>query len=87
MISGANIQGNFKMDKLSSEELVNLIKSVFPCFPYDKNLGILVDIPGTSGSDNKKWSQRRKIAQEWFSVLEHNVDKLKLETEGENGSD
>ncbi len=80
MISGANIQGNFKMDKLSSEELVNLIKSVFPCFPYDKNLGILVDIPGTSGSDNKKWSQRRKIAQEWFSVLEHNVDKLKLET-------
>ena len=80
MISGANIQGNFKMDKLSSEELTNLIKSVFPCFPHDKNLGILVDIPGTYGSDNKKWSKRREIAQEWFSILEHNADKLKLET-------
>ncbi len=80
MISGANIQGNFKMDKLSSEELVNLIKSVFPHFPNDKNLGILVDIPGTYGSDNKKWSKRREIAQEWFSILEHNADKLKLET-------
>ena len=80
MISGANIQGNFKMDKLSSEELINLIKSVFPHFPDDKNLGILVDIPGTSGSDNKDWSKRREIAQEWFSILEHNANKLKLET-------
>jgi hypothetical protein len=80
MISGANIQGNFKMDKLSSKELINLIKSVFPCFPHDKNLGILVDIPKNPESDNKDWFQRREIAQGWFFALKHNIDKIGLET-------
>ena len=33
------------METLSGSDLINLIRSVFPSFPGDKQLGILVDVP------------------------------------------
>jgi len=47
------------MEKLSKNELLELIKSVFPHFKGDKKLGILVDIPNSKEKDNEDWSIRR----------------------------
>jgi len=67
------------MEKLSSQELTDLIKSVFPHFPDDRQLGILVDIPRNSKDDNASWKKRRKIAQEWFLTLKKKSASLGFE--------
>jgi hypothetical protein len=64
------------MEQLSSQELVNLIKSVFPPFPDDHQLGILVDIPLDTKADNPSWKKRRKIAQDWFNTLNKKARSL-----------
>ncbi len=66
------------MIKLSGDELVKLIQSVFPYFDGDKKLGILVDIPSQAGKDNIQWKQRRLIAQGWFEELKNRPNDLNL---------
>jgi len=68
------------MDELSKKELVDLVKSVFPKFPEDKGLGILVDIPNKSSEDRKSWEKRRKMAEDWSKKLSSEVEKLGLES-------
>ncbi len=67
------------MEKLSGEELVALISSVFPKFDNDKKLGILVDIPRDKNKDNINWKKRREICLGWFNELKTNPGLLGLE--------
>jgi hypothetical protein len=67
------------MEKLSIEELVNLIQSVFPRIRGDRKLGILIDIPQNSRKDNPDWKLRRTMAHEWYKELKYKVSALELE--------
>lgn len=66
-------------DNLSQKELVDLIKAVFPGVEEENQLGILVDLPKTESSDNDPWRVRRKIAEEWFGILDMHKDDLGLD--------
>jgi len=65
--------------QLSGEELTQLIKSVFPKYPGDKKLGILLDIPREQSKDNPLWKQRRTIAMNWFKELKGSISETGLE--------
>lgn len=67
------------MEKLTGDELIRLIQSVFPSFPEDKKLGILVDIPKDIERDNPDWQQRRILAEEWFHTLENHYASMGLQ--------
>lgn len=54
---------------LAPEELVALVRSVFPRFQTDKALAILVDVPREAGLDNPAWKERRRLACEWHALL------------------
>ena len=57
------------MLKLPPEELVALIRSVFPRFETDRALAILVDVPREAKRDNPAWKERRGLAYEWYVAL------------------
>lgn len=67
------------MEQLLEDELIKLIKSVFPSHPEDRKLAILVDIPRNKDDDNPGWQQRRLIAEGWFKTLENNYATMGLE--------
>ncbi len=67
------------MAGLSSRELTQLIQSVFPRHPEDKKLGILIDIPRTQDLDNPDWSERRRMATDWFHEFRENTAETGLE--------
>lgn len=67
------------MEKISVDELIRLIKSVFPKHSGDRKLGILVDIPQNSRKDNDGWKLRRDMAHEWYKVLKNKTAALGLE--------
>ena len=71
------------MKPLSTEELTNLILSVFSPQKTDKCLAIIIDVPDEKISDNERWSQRRELAVDWYNKLnsaksELNIDKINL---------
>jgi len=68
------------MESLSKEDLVGLVQSVFPQFPEDRRLAILVDIPRRAASDNDDWKNRRKLAEEWAGLLNEGSESIPLET-------
>jgi hypothetical protein len=57
------------MPGLDSADLVRLVQSVFPRFPEDARLGILVDGPRDPAADNPAWKARRALAAEWAASL------------------
>ena len=67
------------MEQLSGDELIKLIQSVFPSFPEDKKLGILVDLPRNPKEDTPNWQQRRKIAEGFYTTLRDHAVDLNLE--------
>lgn len=67
------------MAKFNRRELVNLIRSVFPLFPEDRFLGILVDIPRKRKKDNPRWKERRLLAEKWLRELEKVLPQIPLE--------
>jgi len=67
------------MEKLSKDELIALINSVFPHFENDRQLGILVDIPNSEEDDNKNWRTRREICENWNKILKDEPNKINLE--------
>jgi hypothetical protein len=66
------------MNKLSQDDLINLIKSVFPHFPDDRSLGILVDIPREQEFDSETWRDRRGLAQEWCGIISSCISSISL---------
>lgn len=67
------------MDKLEKDDLVRLVRSVFPTQPGDKRLGILVDVPRRPEADNADWKRRRALAGEWAALLKAGAADIPLE--------
>ena len=57
------------MPNLTSQELVDLVRSVFPRLPGDSILSLLVDVPRHTSLDNPAWRHRRAMAFEWLAAL------------------
>jgi len=66
-------------NQLSSEELVQLVHSVFQPGPEDKNIGILIDLPDTTVPDTPAWKIRRTLAVQWTEILNGAKKQLGLE--------
>src|SRR5512143_4275437 len=67
------------MERLTKEELIALVQSVFPRFPEDRRLAVLVDVPRRPGSDNEGWKMRRQLAEEWAALLKEGAELMGLE--------
>jgi len=63
--------------RLSEKDLVDLVRSVFPGYPEDKALGILVDVPRSA--DNPDWKARRAMAEEWRDLLNKGAASIPLD--------
>jgi len=66
------------MNRLTTDNLILLIKSVFPRLPDDRHLGILVDIPRKAAQDNQDWARRRAMVFDWFGLLKDRFVHLDL---------
>src|SRR5512135_2957060 len=67
------------MERLSKEDLIALVQSVFPRFPEDCRMAVLVDIPRRPAADNEAWKARRRLAEEWVGLLKDGAEALGLE--------
>ncbi|MCJ7525768.1 MAG: hypothetical protein MUP71_11215 [Candidatus Aminicenantes bacterium] len=63
---------------LAPEELVALVRSVFPRFETDRALAILVDVPRDAQKDNPDWKERRRLAHEWHALLQARKQEVPL---------
>jgi len=68
-----------EQDKLDQEELVRLVKAVFPVIPLGGALVILIDTPDSQVPDNPKWRDRRAIALNWTTLLKNAIGELGVE--------
>jgi hypothetical protein len=67
------------MNLLTTDDLKNLIISVFSPRKSDKRLVIIADVPDGKIKETKAWQQRREIALDWFNKLISIKDILQLE--------
>ncbi len=67
------------METIKDNEMMQLIRSVFPPHPDDRRLGILVDIPRDPAHDSPDWEERRSLAVEWYRTLTRIRSSLHLE--------
>ncbi len=68
------------MAGLSEIDLINLVRSVFPGYPEDRALGILVDVPRDPARDNADWKARRAMAEEWAALLREGAPSVPLDS-------
>jgi hypothetical protein len=66
------------VDKLSAEEIVNLVKRVFKPVEMDTGLAIVVDLPDAALPDSPDWRARREMAADWARMLQENRSQLGL---------
>ena len=67
------------MTALTSAELVDLVRSVFPRLEGDRGLALLVDVPRDPAHDNAAWAERRRMAFDWFVAMRDGAASLSLE--------
>ena len=67
------------MEKLSSQELADLIRRVFVPGPQDKALAFIVDLPDEHTPDDERWAERRKMAHGWAEALAGVQDQLGMD--------
>jgi hypothetical protein len=67
------------MASLTQDDLVRLIRSVFPRHPEDRRLAVLVDVPRSAEADNRDWQRRRALAAEWVRHLNLGAHELALD--------
>jgi hypothetical protein len=67
-------------DRLSPQELVQLVRRVFAPGPADRALAVLCDLPDRRCPDNPDWRVRRAMAREWTRHLGTGRAELGLET-------
>ncbi len=67
------------MPPLSEKDLVDLVRSVFPGYPEDRSLGILVDVPRGPERDNADWKVRRAMAEQWRDLLRKGAAAIPLD--------
>ncbi|HDT13745.1 MAG TPA: hypothetical protein ENO03_05235 [Candidatus Aminicenantes bacterium] len=68
------------MAALTEKDLAGLVRSVFPGFPEDRALGILVDVPRDRARDNPDWRRRRAMAEDWAARLIAAAPSVPLDT-------
>ncbi len=56
-------------DRLTAEELTNLVRRVFEPRPEDKALAVIVDLPDDVVPDTEQWRERRALAAGWVKEL------------------
>jgi hypothetical protein len=56
-------------DRLTAEELTNLVKRVFEPRPEDRALAVIVDLPDDEVPDTPRWRERRALAAGWVREL------------------
>jgi len=61
---------------LDFPHLYSLLGSVFGLSLSEKDCTIFIDLPNQSVKDNRGWMDRRRIAAEWFSLLQQNFNVL-----------
>lgn len=64
---------------LTSSELVDLVRSVFPHHQDDSIMSILVDIPRPSSRDNPGWRSRRELVFQWMGMLYDDRRKIPMD--------
>jgi hypothetical protein len=82
-------------DALDRDELIQLVKSVFPFAPLGGTLVVLMDVPDRTVPDQEEWRDRRRIAGKWARTLKGaigdlNVDRVDLvayQNVGSNNAD
>lgn len=57
------------MPELAPDELVALVRSVFPPRAGDRALALLLDIPRDPEKDHPAWRERRRLVAEWHQSL------------------
>ncbi len=68
------------MERLSAEELSELVIRVFQPRPTDTAVAVMVDLPDASLADTEAWRQRREMAADWAALLAGAKERLGLET-------
>jgi hypothetical protein len=63
---------------LAPHQLLNLLDTVFKPGEGEKGLTILVDLPGGSLADTPAWKDRRRIAAEWYTMLQGNLHLVRF---------
>jgi hypothetical protein len=56
-------------DRLTAEELTNLVRRVFEPRPEDHALAVIVDLPDDEVPDTDRWRERRALAAGWVQEL------------------
>jgi hypothetical protein len=69
---------NHSVHRLTSDELVRLIRQVFRVTEQDRELAILVDLPDERAPDTGSWRVRREIAAGWAEELAAQQDRTGL---------
>ena len=67
------------MSGLDQNDLVRLVRSVFPHREGDRALAILVDVPRDASRDNDAWRERRRLAAAWHAALKAGAAEIPLE--------
>jgi len=67
------------MSGLDQNDLVRLVRSVFPHREGDRALAILVDVPRDASRDNDAWRERRRLAAAWHAALKGGAAEIPLE--------
>ncbi len=67
------------MSGLDRNDLVRLVRSVFPRRESDRVLAVLVDVPREACRDNAAWRARRRLAFEWHAALKAAAAEIPLE--------
>ena len=57
-------------EKLTAEELTNLVKRVFEPRAEDRALAVIVDLPDDEVPDTERWRERRALAAGWVRELQ-----------------
>lgn len=70
---------SFSMNDLTTQEMSDLVKLVFSPRREDRNVLLLTDVPNQSVQDIDAWRDRRRIAQEWLTLLLDICDSLGFE--------
>ncbi len=66
-------------DRLSAEELTNLVQRVFEPTADDRALAVIVDLPDDQVPDSDQWMVRRRLAAGWVEELANAKNEHGLE--------
>jgi hypothetical protein len=64
---------------LSSSQFIALLDAVFKFSPRERGLTFLVDLPDDRVRDSSAWMDRRRIATEWYLMVQDSWDAMPFE--------